>query len=93
MYVYLMTSYSPGDSVKIGDVMGEIITIMPLYTKILGKNETGEHTGELINIPNNQIRQEKIVLVDLSLQGIQKVLITVPFQAKRYDVGFEEFLL
>lgn len=92
VYAYLMTFYVPWDSVKIGNVMGEIISITPLYIKLLGKNETWEHTGELINIPNHLVRQEKIILVDLSLRGVQKVLMSIPFAHTNYSVSFDEFL-
>lgn len=92
MYAYLMTFYAPGYSVKIWNVMGEIISITPLYIKILGKNDTWEHTWELINIPNHLVRQEKIILVDLSLRGTQKVLMNIPFSHTNYTISFDEFL-
>lgn len=91
LYLYLIAYYSPGQSIKIGQVIGEIVSITPLYLKILGKNESGEHTWELINIPNHQLLHNQIFLIDLDLVSTQKNTITIVYDHEVYNLPFEQF--
>lgn len=92
IYLYLISFYSPWKCVRIGEYTGEILSITPLYLKILGKNDNGEHTGELINIPNHQIWQNKISLIDLDFNAVNKIIMEIHYQYDTYKLSFEEFV-
>lgn len=92
IYLYLISFYSPGQSIKIGERIGEIVSITPLYLKLLGKNQSGDHTGELVNIPNHKIWQEHISLIDLDLASIEKTLFDIPYHANQHEISFKDFV-
>jgi len=92
VYLYLVSFYTPWQSVKVGDYTGEIISITPLYLKLLWRNESGEHTGELISIPNHQVWQYRISLIDLDLSAIQKTIIEIHYNYESYHLSFDEFV-
>ena len=92
VYLYLLSFFSPGHYVKVGDVTGEIVSITPLYLKILGRNESGDHTGALINIPNHMVWQEQINIIDLDLVSIQKSIMDISYDYDRYGVSFDIFV-
>lgn len=88
----MISFYSPGQCIKIGESTGEILSITPLYLKLLGRNLNGEHTGELLHIANHQIRQHKIALIDLDLNTVQKVLMEIPYNYDDYCLSFDDFV-
>lgn len=92
VYLYLLSFYSPGNYVKVGDITGEIVSITPLYLKLLERNESGDHTGEFISIPNHKVWQNNIALVDLDLASIQKSIMEIGYDYERYHVSFDEFV-
>ena len=92
VYLYLISFYSPGQSVKVGDSTGEIVSITPLYLKLLGRNESGDHDGELISIPNHQVWQYRISLLDLELSTVQKIIMNIGYDYDRYGLSFEDFV-
>lgn len=92
VYVHLISRYTPWHTVKIDTSMGEIIQITPLYLQILWKNTYGERTGEMINIPNHEVRQKQITIIDLKSTAIEKVSMIIPYTMDHYAQWFDLFI-
>lgn len=91
VYFLVMSDYKIWDTVKIWeDVQWEIISIKPLYTNIVGKNETTEHNGKLYRVPNYQIRQSIITKVDLSNDATTKIILTIRYDKAKYNCNLLE---
>ncbi len=85
VYFLVMSDYKIWDTIKIwDDVQWEIISIKPLYTNIVGKNETTEHNGKLFRVPNYQIRQNIITKIDLSNDATTKIILTIRYDKNKY---------
>ncbi len=93
VYFYLLMQYRVGDTIRVGTIgQWEIIYIEPLYTSIASKNNDGDHTGELIVIPNNQMRLQPITKVKLLLSAYTKYVVRIAYDMKNIDYPFDEFV-
>ena len=94
VYFYLLMQYRVGDTIRVGTIcQWEIIYIEPLYTSISSKNNDGDHTGELIVIPNNQMRLQPITRVKLLLSAYTKYVVRVAYYIKSTNYSFDDFVL
>lgn len=91
-YFYILSITSVGQTVRTGPRQGDIIRIRPLYISITGRSDNGEHTGELVNIPNYKVWDNPIVNVDLALHSHTKALLSVYFKQTEWEIPFVEFL-
>ncbi|USN55851.1 MAG: hypothetical protein H6765_04705 [Candidatus Peribacteria bacterium] len=91
-YFYILSTTEVGQTVRIGQRQGDIIRIRPLYVSITGRSDSGEHTGELINIPNYKVWDSPIVKVDLALNTYTKAILTLYFDQIDWHLPFHEFM-
>lgn len=94
VYFYLLMQYRVGDTIRVGAIgQWEIIYIEPFYTSIASKNNDGDHTGELIVIPNNQMWINPITKVKLLLNAYTKYMVRVVYDMKHTAYSFDEFVI
>ena len=82
VYFTVLLQYTAGDTVRIGDKQGEIISIKPLMLGISGMTDNGEHDGNFYLIPNKVIFESGIQKVSLIAKNIQKVIMTFLYNQK-----------
>lgn len=92
IYLYLLSFYSPGNYIRVGEITGEIVSITPLYLKLLWRSESGDHTGEFISIPNHKVWQNNVSFIDLDATSVQKNIIDIGYDYDRYHLSFDEFV-
>jgi Mechanosensitive ion channel len=93
IYWMLAANYKVWDTIRVGQLWEwEIIYIKPLYMWIAGRNNTGEHTGELFLIPNNKVRENPIIKVDYSPQAYNKIECLVYYHHEDFPMSFDEYM-
>ncbi len=94
IYWMLAANYEVWDTIRVGQLWEwEIIYIKPLYIWIAGRNNTGEHTGELFIIPNNKVRENPIIKVDYSPQAYNKIECLVYYHHADFPMNLDEYLV
>ena len=88
-YVYILATYDIGDDIRVGDTLGEIGKIRPLYTSIIGKEESGEHNGRLIYIPNYVFLQQKVEMQELKATNYRRNFILYTLHPEHAHVSYE----
>ena len=74
-YFYILAVFNVGDDIKIGESLGEISRIAPLYTSIIGKEESGEYNGKLSLVPNYLFLQQKTERQELKTTNFRRASI------------------
>jgi len=92
VYFTVLLQYTAGDTVRIGDKQGEIISIKPLMLGISGMTDNGEHDGNFYLIPNKVIFESGIQKVSLRAKNIQKVMMTFLYNQKIFWISFDDML-
>jgi Mechanosensitive ion channel len=91
-YFYILSAYDVGDDIKIGNSLGEIGRMSPLYTSIIGKEENGEYNGKLINIPNHLFFQQLVERQELKSTNYRRTQILWTFNREHSQVSFPEIV-
>lgn len=88
-YIYILATYEIGDDIRVGDTLGEISKIRPLYTSIVGKEESGEQNGKLIYVPNYVFLQQKVEMQELKATNYRRNFILYTLHPEHSTVSFE----
>ncbi|MEI6426170.1 MAG: hypothetical protein WCO66_02335 [Candidatus Absconditabacteria bacterium] len=92
VYFTVLLQYTAGDTIRIGDKQGEIISIKPLMLGISGMTDNGEHDGNFYLIPNKVIFESGIQKISLRAKNIQKVMMTFVYTQKIFGISFDDTL-
>jgi hypothetical protein len=89
-YFYILVVYDVGDDIKIGDALGEIARIAPLYTSVIGKDESGEYNGKLSLVPNYLFLQQKTERQELKTTNYRRASILWTYDREYARLSFPE---
>jgi hypothetical protein len=89
-YFYILAIYDVGDDIKIGDTLGEISRIAPLYTSLVGKEESGEYNGKLTLVPNYLFLQQKTERQELKTTNFRRASILWTYDREHARISFAE---
>lgn len=96
-FFLVISRYKIGDIIRFGsingmDCLGEIIYVHPLYVRLIAKDESGNHTGRVIHIPNYKFFFEINQKLDLSSQSYRRINLDIIYHHAHFDVSFQEFM-
>jgi small-conductance mechanosensitive channel len=91
-YVLIISNYTVGDDVRVGDVLGEIVRISPLQVHVVGKEESGEHNGKKVSVPNYKFLSEVVQMQELKSETYRRIIIKAVYIKNDYSVDFSQFL-
>lgn len=92
-YFYILAAYHVGEDIRIGDTLGEINKISPLYTAIVGKEETGEFNGKLVTVPNFFFLQQRVERQELKSTNYRRTTIQWTYNRDHVRVPFPDLVL
>lgn len=91
-FFIILRRYKIGETVGIGDIQGQIISIRMFTIGLLGKDNDGDNTGRHFTIPGYRFLTETIRREELQVESIRKELIKIPYSHDTYSIGFSEFI-
>jgi hypothetical protein len=91
-YFYILVAYDVGDDIKVGDSLGEISKVSPLYTSVIGKEESGEYNGKLVNIPNYIFLQQKVERQELKTTNYRRATILWTYHRDHAKTPFADIV-
>lgn len=91
-FLQILPVFKIGQTIKVDDMMGEIISIKPLEMTLSGKNERWEHNGMNYQIPLYMFSEKVIIRYDLSVNAIMKTILRIPYNATLFQIRFSEFI-
>ena len=89
-YFYILIVFDVGDDIKIGESLGEIGKISPLYTSLIGKEENGEYNGKLILVPNYLFLQQRAEKQELKTTNYRRTSILWTLNREHSNASFPE---
>lgn len=92
VYFTVLLQYTAGDTIRVWDKQGEIISIKPLMLGISGMTDNGEHDGNFYLIPNKVIFESGIQKISLRAKNIQKVMMTFLYNHQTFWIAFDDML-
>jgi hypothetical protein len=90
-FFIVLRRYKIGETIGIGDIQGQIISIRMFTVWLLGKDNDGDNTGRHFTIPGNKFLTETIRREELQVESIRKELIRIPYSHESYSLGFADF--
>lgn len=87
-YFYILFTYDVGDDIKIGETLGEISRISPLYISVVGKDENGEYNGKLITVPNYLFLQQRVERQELKSTNYRRTSILWTYNRAHMKADF-----
>lgn len=94
-FFYILTQYKIGDHVGIYEwwqfLRWEIIYINILNIGIVGKDENGEHNGQLYKVPNAKFLTDIVRREEITLHAYKLEKISIPYKYELYSMSFDEF--
>ncbi len=91
-FFIILRRYKIGETVGIGDIQGQIISIRMFTIGLLGKDNDGDNTGRHFTIPWYKFLTETIRREELQVESIRKELVKIPYSHETYSIGFSEFI-
>lgn len=91
-FFFVVPQYSVGNMIKIGEAQGQIIFIRMFSVGILGKDSTGESTGQLFVIPNNKFLTEQVRKEELHSTSILRDFFAIPYKNEWFAESFADFM-
>lgn len=91
-FFIIIRKYAIGDTIAIGDLQWQIIFIRTFSVWVLGKDNDGDSTGKLFEIPSQKFITETVRKEELKTTSIRKELIKIPYKTIEFDTGFNIFL-
>lgn len=91
-HFYILFSYDVGDDIKIGESLGEISRISPLYVSIVGKEESGEYNGKLISVPNYLFLQQRVERQELKSTNYRRTSILWTYNRSHMHTDFMQIV-
>ena len=91
-FFFVVPQYSVGNIVCIGQAQGQIIFIRMFSVGILGKDNTGESTGQLFIIPNNKFLTEPVRKEELLSTSVMRDLFSIPYKNEWFTGSFIDFM-
>lgn len=91
---YVLAHYKVGTHVRVAlptQEIGEIVRITPFFVHLKGKDDKGEFSGKLINIPNyifltSGVEEMRLAITDTELNTLEVV-----YEKEVYNKPFEQF--
>jgi hypothetical protein len=91
-FFFVVPQYSVGNIIRIGEAQGQIIFIRMFSVGILGKDNTGESTGQLFVIPNNKFLTEPIRKEELRSTSAMRDFFSIPYKNEWFPGSFADFM-
>jgi hypothetical protein len=91
-FFIILRRYKIGETVGIGDIQGQIISIRMFTIGLLGKDNDWDNTGRHFTIPGYRFLTETIRREELQVESIRKELIKIPYSHETYSISFSEFI-
>ena len=96
-FFYVISRYKIGDLIRFGSIngmecLGELIYIHTLYVLMIAKDQSGNHTGRVIHVPNYKFFTEINQRLDLSSQWYRRIDLEILYNSNRFEVSFQEFM-
>lgn len=91
-FFIILRRYKIGETVGIGDIQGQIISIRMFTIGLLGKDNDGDNTGRHFTIPGHRFLTDTIRREELQVESIRKELVKIPYDYESYSIGFTEFI-
>lgn len=90
-FFIVLRRYKIGETIWIGDIQGQIISIRMFTVWLLGKDNDGDNTGRHFTIPGHKFLTETIRREELQVESIRKELIRIPYSHESYSLNFADF--
>ncbi|MBX9809525.1 mechanosensitive ion channel family protein [Candidatus Gracilibacteria bacterium] len=90
-FFIVLRRYKIGETIGIGDIQGQIISIRMFTVGLLGKDNDGDNTGRHFTIPGHKFLTETIRREELQVESIRKELIRIPYSHESYSLNFADF--
>lgn len=90
-FFIILRRYKIGETIGIGDIQWQIISIRMFTVWLLGKDNDGDNTGRHFTIPGYKFLTETIRREELQVESIRKELIRIPYSHESYSIGFNQF--
>ena len=87
-YFYILFVFDVGDDIRVGETLGEISRISPLYISVVGKEETGEYNGKLITVPNYLFLQQRVERQELKSTNLRRTSILWTYNREHIKTDF-----
>lgn len=91
-FFFIISQFRVGDTVAVSGIQGEIIYIRPFYVGIIGKDEDGEHTGQLYFVPGNRFLMEPVRREELKTTGYRRESVEITYRRRDFSVNFPVFV-
>gem|GEM_PF-2405824 len=91
-YFYILFAYDVGDDIRIGETLGEISRISPLYISVVGKEESGEFNAKLITVPNYLFLQQRVERQELKSTNYRRTSILWTYNRDHIETDFMEIV-
>ena len=90
-FFIVLRRYKIGETIGIGDIQGQIISIRMFTIGLLGKDNDGDNIGRHYTIPGYRFLTETIRREELQIESIRKELIRIPYSHEDYTLNYSEF--
>jgi small-conductance mechanosensitive channel len=91
-FFIITRKYAIGDTIALGEMQGQIIFIRTFSVGVLGKDNDGDSTGKLFEIPSFKFITETVRKEELKTSSIRKEIIRIPFMMEENPIEFSDFL-
>jgi hypothetical protein len=91
-YMYVLSGYKIGNTIKVDDALGKIVSVKPFYTAVAGHDEAGEHNGKLYQIPNYVFFQKTIEQRELKTRDHRRAIVNLIYNREIWVDSFSEWL-
>jgi len=90
-FFLILPLYKVGETISIGAIQGEIIYVRPLFVGIIGKDDYGEHLGQLYIIPNYKFLTEIVKKEELKIDSYKIETLDIYYTKEDYKKEFGVF--
>lgn len=91
-FFIIIRKYAIGDTIALGELQWQIIFIRTFSVWVLGKDNDGDSTGKLLEIPSHKFITETVRKEELKTTSIRKELIKIPFNTHEFDMELHDLL-
>lgn len=92
-FFIVLRRYKIGETIAIGDIQGQIISIRMFTIWLLGKDNDGDNIGRHYTIPGHKFLTETIRREELQIESIRKELIRIPYNHEEYTLNYTDFMI
>ncbi len=91
-YMYVLSGYKIGNTIKVDDALGKIVSVKPFYTAVAGHDEVGENNGKLYQVPNYVFFQKTVERRELRTRDHRRVVVSLIYNRDVWTDTFTDWL-